>query len=65
MGSSEASGRRTGYQAPGPWFTPLAQPVPATGQAGLSDSLDGLDPGGLDGFGEGGEVALVLLGVAL
>ena len=32
---------------------------------GLSDSLDGVDPRGPDGFGEGCEVALVLLGVAL
>lgn len=36
-----------------------------TGRQGLSDSLDGVDPRGPDGFGEGCEVALVLLGVAL
>ena len=42
------------------------KPVPASGAGeGLSDSLNGGESGGADGFGEGGEVAFILLGVVL
>ena len=55
---------QAGEAGPGPRFGQAGSRA-GNGKRALSDSLHGVDPRGLDGLGEGCEVALVLLGVAL